>query len=199
MSKLLALVAPLLFASCALLAPQPDASRFYTLATLAAADPGGPTLAGVTLGVGPVRLPAYLDRAEIVTRVDPNQVDYLELARWAEPLADDLAHVLAANFSVLLGPAQVRIFPWFDGTQPDWVVELDVRQCERAADGTGLFAAAWVVRDGRRHTIVEHGEAALREPAPPADTEASVAALSRAVGALSREVATALRRANGRG
>lgn len=187
--------AVLLLAGCSLLAPQPDRSRYYTLAPLAVAEPDGRPLAGV-VGVGPVRVASYLDHAEVVVRLGPNQVDFLDLALWAGPLGENVTRVVAANLVRLLGTQQIVEQPSFDGAQPDWVVELDVQQCERAADGAGLFAAGWLIRDGR-HRIVERGATSVREPAGAPDTEAAVAALSRAVAGLSGDIAAALRRVGG--
>jgi uncharacterized lipoprotein YmbA len=39
----------------------------------------------MTIGVGPVHLPEYLDRPEIVTRINPNELKLAEFDIWAEP------------------------------------------------------------------------------------------------------------------
>src|SRR5260370_22510287 len=62
-----------------ILAPQQDTSKFYVL-TPTADPPSAPantqTSAGdFTLGLGPIKLPPYLDRPEVVTHTAPNQLD----------------------------------------------------------------------------------------------------------------------------
>ena len=54
------------------------------------------------IGVGPVRLPGYLDQDQIVTRISQNRFTLSDANRWAEPLEDNMGHVLAQNCSMLL-------------------------------------------------------------------------------------------------
>ena len=65
-----------------------------------------------TIGIGPLDLPGYLDRPEIVTRVNPDELELAELDNWAEPLKDNITRVLAENISRLLCTEDVVIFPW---------------------------------------------------------------------------------------
>ena len=84
-----ALVAELLLLGCGTLSAKPDPSRFFTLSALtqnepnAAKQPSG--MPGISLGVGPVTLPGYLVRQEIVVRVARNQLILSEHDRWAVP------------------------------------------------------------------------------------------------------------------
>src|SRR5262249_8992959 len=55
--------------------------------------------ASVTIGVGPVIIPAYLDRTEIVTRTAADRVEISMFHRWAEPLADSIARTVAEEIA----------------------------------------------------------------------------------------------------
>jgi len=88
-------------------------TRFYVLAgvprsTAAArsAEPGR----GPTLGVGPVTLPGYLERANIVTRRG-EELDVADFDRWGEPLSDSVPRAIAASLAMLLGTERIVIFP----------------------------------------------------------------------------------------
>jgi len=66
-------------------------TRFYTLVPMA----GPPTEAipisaerGPAIGVGPVTLPGYLDRREIVTRRGRDEIELGEFDHWSEQLKD---------------------------------------------------------------------------------------------------------------
>ena len=59
-------------------------SRFYTLDSTTTASDGPPVRVAVL--VGPVAVPASVDRPEMVVQVAPNQVDIDEFNRWAAPL-----------------------------------------------------------------------------------------------------------------
>jgi uncharacterized lipoprotein YmbA len=90
-----------LLTACATSAP----TRFYVLSSLPAsgAESRNAKLEDCTaVGVGPVELPDYLDRTEIVTRVSPNKLELAQFDQWAESLESNFSLVLAEN---LLGPA----------------------------------------------------------------------------------------------
>jgi uncharacterized lipoprotein YmbA len=67
------------------------------------------------LGVGPVRLPAYLDRREIVTRAGPARLEVASVDHWAAPLdvlftsvlAEDAGRKRRATTPSARGPVQV--------------------------------------------------------------------------------------------
>ena len=61
-------------------------SRFYTLDAMAVSDGAAPIADAIM--VGPVSVPASVDRAEFVVQVAPNRVDVDEFNRWAAPLND---------------------------------------------------------------------------------------------------------------
>lgn len=194
------LLVPLLtaLAACSVLAPRPDPSRFYVLTALATADGGGGTLADVVVGVGPVILPAYLQRPQIATRVGPNQVAYDEYTRWAQPLETGVSRVLVQNLAVLLEPAQVGTFPWLGSPTPTHAVEVEIGQFEQTTANTAELFARWTIRDGRTKAILATRETTASEPAAGNDPAATVAALSRTLATLSREVADGIRRARPR-
>jgi uncharacterized protein len=79
-------------------------SRFYVLNTLPASETVPATAAerGPVIGVGPITLPKYLDRPQIVTRASRNQLALGEFDRWAEPLQDNVLRVLAQNLMLLI-------------------------------------------------------------------------------------------------
>src|SRR5215510_6709686 len=72
-------------------------SRFYILNTLPAQVPAAAAERGPVIGVGPITMPKYLDRPEIVTRASQNQLTFGQFDRWAEPLQDNVFRVLAEN------------------------------------------------------------------------------------------------------
>ena len=182
-----------LVAGCGL-APQEDPSRFYTLSALPARDGTGERLRGVVIGIGPIVLPAYLERSEMVTRVAPNRLEFSPTERWAEPLRRDVGRVLAVDIDLLTGADQVLTFPWFGGGQPDYIVELTVQRFERTSDGTTQLVATWVLRDGLRRERLAGDDTALHEAVTSADMESTAAAMSRLLGSLAQGVADAIRR-----
>jgi uncharacterized lipoprotein YmbA len=182
--------------SCGNFSPRPDPSRFFTLTAIA--QPAAPATkessnpGGVSLGIGPIRLPGYLDRQEIVTRVSPNRIDLSEYDHWAEPLETNFNRVLGQNLSVLLPINRLVFFPWESTRSPTYQVEVEVLRFEANAAGDVQLSARWVVLDARKKAALKSGETLLvRQPAAKS-TDAAVAMLSETLGDLSREIANAL-------
>jgi uncharacterized protein len=175
-------------------------SRYYFLSALpeaggAGGAPGGASTAerGVAVGVGPVRLPDYLNRPQIVTRSGPNEFQVAEFNQWGGPLEAEFSRVLAENLSVLLPADRVAIFPWNAPYPAQYRVQVTVARFEADASGEVGLVARWSVvgKDGKE--VLRAGQANFREPAGKQDYEATVAAMSRVLGGLSREIAAALR------
>ncbi len=189
--SLLSLVALLAVAGCSGNAP----SRFYSLSSLP--GPAGPPgaanpAAGPTVAVGPVQLPEYLNRPQIVRRTAPNEFQLGEFHQWAGPLEEDVSRVLAENLSLLLPTERVVPFSWRTAYPIDYRVQVLVVRFEADAAGEVNLVAHWSVvgKDGR--TILRAGQYGTREAAGRQDYDAVVAAMSRALAGLSRAIATAL-------
>jgi uncharacterized lipoprotein YmbA len=143
----------------------------------------------ISLGVGPVRLPAYLDRREIVMRVARSRFDLSENDRWAEPLDENLTHVLAQNLSVLLGSDRIIAYPWPFDLKPHYRVEIQVIRFESDSAGEAQLSARWAVIHETGKQAPNLNESRLARPAKEKSTDGSVAALSETVADLSREIA----------
>jgi hypothetical protein len=185
-----AIAALLALAGCGGNAP----TRYYFLSSLPEA--GGARSAstperGVAVGVGPVRLPDYLNRPQIVTRTGPNEFQVAEFNQWGGPLEAEFSRVLAENISVLLPADRVAVFPWSMPYLAHYRVQVTVVRFEADPSGQVGLVARWSIvgKDGK---LLQSVQSSLREAAGRQDYEAIVAAMSRALGALSREIAAAL-------
>jgi len=174
--------------------PRPDPSKFFVLAPVAAAAnpiaPAGLTSASMpTIGIGPIKLPEYLDRDEVVTRVGPNRLKLSDQDRWAEPLGDNFKQVIAQDLTQLLGTHSITFFPWFATTHVDYQVRIDVYRFETDPSANAQLLAHWQVLDGSGKLLYAN-DSDLSEQAQPAEPVA--AALSRAVDGLARQIASAI-------
>ena len=175
-------------AACSVFTPRPDPSRFFTLTPIA--DPGNASapLRNRVLGIGPITLPQYLDRPELVTRVGPNEVRQATFDFWAGSLQKQFSTTLAQNLQGLLSPSSIVPYPWYSGSPPDLAVEVDVLELERGTDGQAHLAARWRIRKGA--AMVRAEESKLARPTAE-DPTSTVAALSELLGQLSGEIAEA--------
>lgn len=161
-------------------------SRFYLLAPLeAVVDAAG----GPSLGLGPIRLAQYLDRPQIVTRRSPHRLALAEFDRWGEPLSESISRVLAANLSALLRTSHVQRHPWRDGRGIELRVELDVRRFDGPLRGPVELVVHW--RASRRDSQVAR-ISRYSEPLDAEGYEPLAAAMSRALQALSVDIANAV-------
>ena len=167
-------------------------TRFYVLPTLTDAPP--PTSKGkrdLTIGVGPVTLPPYLDRPQIVTRASRAKLDLAEFDQWAASLQDSVARVLAENLSLLIPTDRVVLHPWPRTTAIDYQVIVEVTQFDRTLGGEVVLVARWSITAANEQELMMR-KARLSAPAGGQDYEATVTAMSRALEALSRDIAATI-------
>jgi uncharacterized protein len=189
-----------LYLACATLAagclfsPQPDKSKFFVLAPESSdSAPVAPSSIGgahqLVLGLGPINLPEYLDRSEVVTRVAPNRLELSPVDRWAQPLKSDFRQVMAQDLSAQLGTQMITFYPWYRTTHVDYQVRVDVFRFERDSSGTVKLVAHWQIFDGDG-AILYATDSNISEPLKP--DESGAAAMSRALNDLTGQIATAI-------
>ena len=158
---------------------------------------------GVAIGVGPITLPKYLDRPQMVTGVSGNELSQANLDQWGGDLNDNITRALATNLSNLLATDRVSFYPWKDGAPIDYQITLDVTQFQQDADGNTVLSAFWSVvgKDGavmtmRRATYKSAGAQAGATGAGDSGSgrpyDAIAAAMSRDLESLSRDIAAAI-------
>ena len=145
------------------------------------------------IGVGPIHLPGYLDQDQIVSRISENRVTLSENDRWAGPLQDNIAQVLAQNLSMLLQTNQVTVHPWPGRPRPTYQLEIEVVSFETDTAGTAHLAARWLLREVASRQTLADKEVRLSASAVGTSTEQSVASLSKALGDLSMGIADGIR------
>ena len=178
----------ILAAGCASTPP----SHFYTLAATAAPVAGASPQTALSIAVGPVTLPALVDRPQIVISNGDNEVRLDEFNRWASPLQDNLARVVADNLAVSLATPQVRLFAQSAGNDAQYRVRIDVQRFVSTPGESVQIDALWSVRR-MRDARTQDGRSTLSEAVQGKSYEALAAAHSRALERLSRDLATAVR------
>jgi len=169
----------------------------YTLSSSTTSDSTGalPTSVRPSIAVGPITLPEVVDRPQMVVRVGPNQVTLVEQHRWAEPLRNGIARVVAEDLAHLLGTRQV-VTSYQNGSQTaDYQVILDIQRFESALALAVTIDALWMVRrvpDGQPRT----GRSLVRESTGGEGYDALVEAHNRALATVSRDIAEAVRLTN---
>lgn len=164
-------------------------TRFYTLNAPTA--PAAPS-STLSIAVGPVSLPAVVDRPQIVVSAGPNQVRLDEFNQWAAPLQNSIARVIVDNLIAMLGTGRVTLFPQTLSADVDYRAEIQIQRFESALGEAATLDAVWLVRrtkDGK----AEPGRTTVRETAQEKGYDALAAAHSRAIARLSQDIAAAVR------
>jgi hypothetical protein len=123
--------------------PGSDAAAFYLLnsRTELGEREEGET---IIVGVGPINVPEYLNRPQIVTRMSANELRLAEFHKWAEPLKNGIARVLAMNLAAAL-PVEVVFFPWRRTRIIDYQVAVQIERFDTDPEGRGTLGARWAL------------------------------------------------------
>ena len=108
--------------------------------------------------VGPVSVPAAVDRPEFVLQTAPNRVDVDEFNRWAAPLNDAVAQVVAGDLVKLLGTPNVAAAPMAN-FEPAYRVTIDVQRFDSVPGpvGAGRGGVDRAQDGGRGDALGPHG------------------------------------------
>ena len=170
-------------------------TRFYTLTTPITADPvgGAPPRKPneVSFAVGPVAVADFLDRPQIVRRVDERQLTVSDFDHWAEPLESLIARTLAEHLADIIGAEDVAILPSQRPLDLDWAVGVDVLRFDADADGRAVAEFRWRLTGASPSDLLRSEKTTSVVASPPGDFDALVAALDGAVADLAREIAAA--------
>jgi uncharacterized lipoprotein YmbA len=176
---------------CSFLKPAKATAHYYVLTPIASTQSGSGSLA---VGVGQVKLSAYLFNTSLAVRQGTNEVEYLDSAIWAERLDAGFQRVLAADLAIVLPSEQVRLSAW-RSEDVSAEVHVTIEQFDVDASGQGVLIARWRILSPGGEKILKAGGTRLSRqgPRPDAGASGAVATLSELVADLSRQLAQALK------
>jgi uncharacterized lipoprotein YmbA len=166
-------------------------AHLYTLSTVGTMPAGNqdPALAALAISIGPVSIPAIVDVQQIVLQSGANQISLDEFNRWASPLRNNIALVVASDLANILGISRTSgVF----SPDADYRVAIDVQAFDSALGDAATLNALWTVRrvkDGKTET----GRTLDRETFSEKGYAALAAAHSHALSRLSADIASAIR------
>jgi uncharacterized lipoprotein YmbA len=123
-------------------------SRFYTLVPESERSATGRVTSGYRLEVDPVRIPAQVDRLELVTRLPGGGIAIAEGDRWIAPLANELQNALSIALLHNLDAAGSAVTIGSDYLS----VRLNVERFESSLNRYALIEASW------RLELKQHGK-----------------------------------------
>jgi uncharacterized lipoprotein YmbA len=191
-------------------------STFYVLTPIpeAAVRSGDIAGGGLSVGIGPVVFPEFLDRPQIVSRAGDNRLELDEFHRWGGTVQDEFLRVWGENLTHLLGTSRVLVLPSESRMPIDFRITGEVISFGGMPDDHAVLKVRWAVMDNYLEQTLAAREDVYRCPIGAGDTanaaagagaalggreahaaltaarsEATVAAMSRCLGEFSRDVA----------
>ncbi|QNT69973.1 PqiC family protein [Defluviicoccus vanus] len=184
---LLPVVATVLCTSLLAACSSSPPTNFYTLAsggtdTTAASSP---RQTANVVAIGPVNLPDYLDRPQIVIRTSAYAMSLSSFDQWAGPLTDMLPRVLVEDMAQRSPSDRVVSFPEVSGPSFDYRIAVSINRFDVDTSGLATLVAHWQIygQQGTQALLVT--DDTLRQQATSSSYEAYVAALSATLGDLS--------------
>jgi uncharacterized lipoprotein YmbA len=170
-------------------------SRLYTLTSLTSSGEETHVFTNayrISVEVGPVQLPKYLNRPQIITRLSPNKIQIADFDRWAEPLKDNVLRVLVENLSHLLWDDHIAVIPWTGSTSANYRVSVNIIRFDGQLGKDVFLMAGWTIHDIENNSIRLAKRSRLKAPSGPS-YDAMVSSKSRLLADLSQEIAEGIR------
>ncbi len=168
-------------------------TQFYVLEPLNE-PPSSPTVAEKKrqIGIGPVSIPALLERKQIVTRLPDNSVKIAEFNQWASPLKDNITQVLTNNLTTLQAGDLIRAYPWSAYGAVDYRIIIDIIRFDTRPEQSVNLEANWAIMNEKNHTLISNGRSKIERPLDDPSYPATVKALNKILGEFSKELSQAL-------
>jgi len=173
-------------------------SRFYLLQPISLPADIKSTLPGqkeIGITIGPIIVPKYLDRPQIVTQNSAQEIKLAEFERWAEPLKDNISRVLAENLATLLNTDRITIFPRTNSSSINFRVIIEILSFTGELRGNAYLKARWTLWENSERNDKELMTKIANFTQPTAGTEYKdfIFAQSQNLSQLSEEIAQAIK------
>lgn len=182
----LAMLAALAGTGCLGSTPQ---ARLYAIT----APPVGPPVEQTDWAVlvGPIDLPRYLDRPQIVTRTakSPERLHVAELHRWAGGLSSDVARVLAKDLGQRLGTSRIVLYPANPPFPLDYTLTIEITRLDGELGRELVLEARFMLTARNTQEAIAIELFSHTETVERASYEDLVRAHGRALSKLSQHVA----------
>ncbi len=131
---------------------------------LTASGPATTKTTGLAVGIGPLVLPTYVDRAELVFQSGPNQFEIPARVLWAGALQDNFGQVLATDLGRHLNSGNIVANPAPGDTRFRYRVSVTVRQFHAVSGEGAILDAAWRVEDAATRQVLRNASGSFHSP-----------------------------------
>ncbi|TNF91732.1 MAG: membrane integrity-associated transporter subunit PqiC [Gammaproteobacteria bacterium] len=172
-------------------------TRYYVLSPIDTAPAQDKSNEPLHIEITAVRLPHYLDRAQVVIRSGNDRLHFSDNHQWGGNLRKNLIRTLSVNLSRRLNTPNVTMSPHRSADLPDYRVEVEIIKFEKDTDGKVHLSAKWRISSGhdQKIRITQTANLNTASALPDDDYDAIVASMVSLYGELSQIIATEIRNA----
>lgn len=164
-------------------------SLYYVLSSSQKFSTEQPFVNEYSLGVGPIKIPGFLERPQIVTRQEQNILKINEFHRWGDSLEAQITNGLVENLSILLNTPKVITYPWARPFSPYYQLYIDFRRFDGNPEESVIVDAIWRVVDTKNDKELLTKSTLLIVPTHGKGYKPYVIALNTALEKFSQEMA----------
>lgn len=171
-------------------------AKFYTLSSMPLEKPNekaAPSEKNTVIAIGPIEIPEYLDRMEIVARADNNRLNISEFDLWGGSLKTDISRVLVENIGILLDGDGLAVIPWKTSMTGSYRVPVIINRLDGIPGDTLTLKAQWSLVDKDEKTPLTFREIIRAKPIKGSTYSAIVASMSEALADLSKSIAESIK------
>jgi uncharacterized lipoprotein YmbA len=144
-----------------------------------------------TVGIRKIKLPAYLDRPQIVKRIGNNELVFSSSHQWGEPLSQSVARVLTKQLDAELVNVHVRSHSWSRTQAIAAQIDVRINQFEIVDDLACVLDVNWLIWPQDNKTVITH-HSLISVPVDSHQYSALATAHSQALSQLSKQIASSL-------
>ena len=171
--------------------PNSPVPKFYTLHLTVSQDKveKKDITPQVIIGIGPVEIPEYQNRPQIVTRDKDEMLTFAQFDRWGEALDSGLARLILERLAMVFPQAELQMFPCNFSIPLDYQIIINVTQLESQLDKDLFLMTQWTIIDSKTKKMLLTKRSEIHQAITPRNYFGLAQALSKAVTLLSDEIA----------
>lgn len=108
------------------------------------------------IGIGPITIPEYLSRSQIVDSQTNNTLLMADNAYWAEPLDKSITRVISLNLMHMNNSRSFTDFPWRNDSKPHYSLRLDIDDLSRSGKNAKINATWELLNNTTKATVERH-------------------------------------------
>ena len=148
--------------------------------------------ADIVVGIGPVKIPEYLDRPQLVTISKEGTLVLAQFDRWGESFNVGVERLTREYLTKMIPGVTLTVYPWGSAMPVRYQVAVEVVELECELNKDLHFVAQWQIIDLNENKSIQIKRFEFRQPVNPQNYAGLVKTLGSAWASISNEIAEAL-------